>query len=162
MSTARSPVATVGFIDEAATYYRDIFSDIRQYECFKWPLVGSLSVLPRKSLPAIAQLMRLKDSQSLQHFLRDSVWSVALLYQRRLRRIQQQLGQRRITLCMDETGDVKQGHATDYAATQYIGNPGCRANGIVSVNAYAVVDETDIIERSIALITSAATTCFNP
>jgi hypothetical protein len=43
-------------------------------------------------------------------------------------------------LCIDETGDVKKGSTTDYAAKQYIGNLGKTANGIVSVNAYAVVD----------------------
>ena len=41
---------------------------------------------------------------------------------------------------MDETGDVKKGSTTDYAAKQYIGNLGKTANGVVSVNAYAVVD----------------------
>jgi SRSO17 transposase len=43
-------------------------------------------------------------------------------------------------LCIDETGDEKKGHATDYVAKQYIGNLGRTANGIVSVNAYAVVE----------------------
>lgn len=87
------------------------------------------------------QVGGLKDSQSLHHFLRESVWSVEALRHRRLRCIQQQIGQRGITLCIDETGDVKKGQATDYASKQYIGNLGCTANGVVSVNAYAVVDE---------------------
>jgi len=43
-------------------------------------------------------------------------------------------------LCIDETGDEKKGQATDYVAKQYIGNLGRTANGIVSVNAYAVVE----------------------
>ena len=42
-------------------------------------------------------------------------------------------------MCIDETGDEKKGHATGYVAKQYIGNLGRTANGIVSVNAYAVV-----------------------
>jgi SRSO17 transposase len=37
------------------------------------------------------------------------------------------------------TGDKKAGKTTDYVARQYIGNLGKTANGIVSVNAYAVV-----------------------
>lgn len=39
----------------------------------------------------------------------------------------------------DETGDVKKGESTDYVAKQYIGNLGKTANGVVRVNAYAVV-----------------------
>ena len=45
-----------------------------------------------------------------------------------------------MTLCIDETGDAKRGSTTDYVAKQYIGNLGKTANGIVSVNAYGVVD----------------------
>ncbi len=44
-------------------------------------------------------------------------------------------------MCIDETGDVKKGKATDYVSKQYIGNLGKTARGIVSVNAYAVVGE---------------------
>ncbi|MBD2074283.1 IS701 family transposase [Phormidium sp. FACHB-592] len=44
-------------------------------------------------------------------------------------------------MCIDETGDPKKkGKATDYVAKQYIGNLGKTANGVVSVNAYTVVD----------------------
>jgi SRSO17 transposase len=50
------------------------------------------------------------------------------------------IGSQPITLCIDETGDKKKGTATDYVAKQYIGNLGKVANGIVSVNAYAVID----------------------
>jgi SRSO17 transposase len=45
-------------------------------------------------------------------------------------------------LCIDETGDRKKGHSTDYVATQYIGNLHTLANGIVSVNAYGVLGTT--------------------
>lgn len=54
--------------------------------------------------------------------------------------IQQQIGVRSISLCIDETGDVKKGETTDYVAKQYIGNLGKTANSMVSINAYAVVD----------------------
>ena len=43
-------------------------------------------------------------------------------------------------LCIDETGDRKKGKTTDYAASQYIGNLHGLANGVVSVNAYGVLD----------------------
>jgi SRSO17 transposase len=43
-------------------------------------------------------------------------------------------------LCIDETGDRKKGKTTDYVAHQYIGNIGKLANGMVSVNAYGILD----------------------
>lgn len=43
-------------------------------------------------------------------------------------------------MCIDETGDKKKGKSTDYTARQYIGNLGKTENGIVSVNAYGVVE----------------------
>lgn len=50
------------------------------------------------------------------------------------------IGEREVILCIDETGDQKKGKSTDYVTHQYIGNLGKTENGIVSVNAYAVVD----------------------
>ena len=140
MNRSRPTAKTVGVIDEEANYYRSIFNDVRQYECFKWLLVGILSILPRKSLPGIAKLAGLKDGQNLNHFLRESSWSVEALRELRLKLIRQLIGIRPIILCIDETGDVKKGASTDYVAKQYIGNLGKTANGMVSVNAYAVVD----------------------
>lgn len=136
----RQPLTTVGFIDDYCLLYRALFSDVRAYECFKWLHVGIVSLLPRKTLPAIGKLNGLKDGQSLHHFLRDGVWDVARVREVRLHFIRQQIGERKINLCIDETGDVKRGTTTDYVGTQYIGNIGQTANGIVSVNAYAVVD----------------------
>jgi SRSO17 transposase len=133
-------VATVGFIDDYCLLYRSVFADIRLYECFKYLHAGILSPLPRKTLPEIAKLSGLKDGQSLHHFLRDGVWQVEQVRAIRLHLIRQQIGTRPISLCIDETGDVKKGNTTDYVAKQYIGNWGKTANGIVSVNAYAVVD----------------------
>lgn len=140
MNQVRQPIATIGFIDDYCLLYRSLFADLRSYECFKLLHVGILSPLHRKSLPEIAKLTGLNDAQSLHHFLRDAVWDVDQLRTIRLHLIQQQIAQRPISLCIDETGDVKKGETTDYAARQYIGNLGKTANGIVSVNAYAVVD----------------------
>lgn len=50
------------------------------------------------------------------------------------------IGDQKIILCIDETGDKKKGKSTDYTARQYIGNLGKTENGIVSVNAYGVVE----------------------
>jgi SRSO17 transposase len=137
----RPPVAPVGFIDEYGLLYRSIFDDVRSYDCFKWLHVGMLSPLPRKTLPAIAKLNGLQDGQSLHPFLRDGLWDVAQVRAIRLHLIQQQIAKRAFSWCIDETGDVKKGETTDYAAKQYIGNVGKTAPGMVSVNAYAVVDD---------------------
>lgn len=136
----RPPTATVGFIDDYCLLYRSVFEDVRSYECFKWLHVGIVSSLPRKTLPEIAKLNGLKDGQGLDHFLRDSTWEVEQVRAIRLHLIQQQIGKRPISLCIDETGDVKKGETTDYVAKQYIGNLGKTENGMVSVNAYAVVE----------------------
>ena len=44
-------------------------------------------------------------------------------------------------LFIDETGDRKKGKTSDYVAHQYIGNLGKLENGIVSVNAYSILDQ---------------------
>jgi hypothetical protein len=73
--------------------------------------------------------------------LTESPWSVAAVRQRRLKLILEQLNGRAITLVIDETGDRKKGNTTDYVARQYIGNIGKIENGIVSVNAYGIVEQ---------------------
>ena len=59
---------------------------------------------------------------------------------RRLDLTCQALRERPFILCLDETGDRKKGKTTDYAAHQHIGNVHTLANGVVSVNAYGVLD----------------------
>jgi SRSO17 transposase len=140
MKELRLPVGTVGFIDSYSDRYRSVFGDVRNFESFKQLHVGILSELPRKTLPEIAKLVGLKDGQSLHHFLRDGTWSVGQVRERRLEATRQQMGERAMTLCIDETGDAKKGTTTDYVARQYIGKLGKTDNGIVSVNAYGVVD----------------------
>jgi len=50
------------------------------------------------------------------------------------------LSGRSIILIIDDTGDKKQGHTTDYVKRQYIGNLGKTENGIVAVTAYGYVE----------------------
>ena len=144
MVERREPVSTVAFIDEYCQTYRNLFPDVRNFEAFKFLHLGIISEIPRKSLPAIARIVGLADGQELHHFLRDTPWDVKALRARRLWLIKVSLGDEPIRLCIDETGDEKKGKATDYVAKQYIGNLGRTANGIVSVNAYALVDNITI------------------
>jgi SRSO17 transposase len=137
----RAAVNTVAFIDNHCQHYSLLFEDVRHFEAFKFLHVGMLSKIPRKSLPAIAKTAGLKDSQSLHHFLRDALWDVKAVREIRLWLTKLFIGEREIILCIEETGDQKKGKVTDYVAHQYIGNLGKTENGIVSVNAYAVVEE---------------------
>lgn len=116
--------------------YQDLFAEVRAYEAFKYLHVGLISNLKRKSLPAIAQVVGLKNEQGLLHFLSQSPWQAEDLEKRRLALILNILEGREITVIIDEIGDRKKGEKTDYVKRQYIGNVGKIENGIVSVNAY--------------------------
>ncbi len=88
--------------------------------------------------------MGLPNDQVLHHFLTESPWDLASLRNQRLSLILQQLQGRSIALVIDDTGDRKKGKTTDYVARQYIGNLGKIDKGIVSVNAYGVLDNMDL------------------
>ncbi|MEP0770685.1 transposase [Trichocoleus sp. ST-U1] len=136
----REAVNTVGFIDNYCQHYYSIFEDVRHFEAFKYLHLGMLSEIPQKSLPKIAKTVGLKSSQSLHHFLRDALWDTKKSREMRLEFTKILIGEREIILCVDETGDKKKGKATEYVTRQYIGNLGKTENGIVSANAYGVVD----------------------
>ena len=135
---ARSTRPTVALIDEYCAEYKDLFKEVRNYECFKYLHVGIISTIKRKSLPEIAKVVSINSAQSLHHFIANSDWSVTKLKERRLNKLKQQLAGQPITLVIDETGDRKKGKKTDYVARQYLGSVGKVDNGIVSVNAYGV------------------------
>jgi SRSO17 transposase len=140
MSKARQATSTVTFVDEYCGLYQDLFPDVRSFEHFKQVQVGMLSEIKRKTLPAIAHAVGESDPQALHHFVAYAPWRVEKLRERRLTLLGQALAGRLFTLCLDETGDRKKGKTTDYVASQYIGNIGKLAKGIVSVNAYGVLD----------------------
>lgn len=141
MNAPRKAVSTVTLIDNYCSVYRDLFTDVRGFEAFKFLHLGMISEISRKSLPAIARAVGLSNDQVLHHFLTESPWSVSELRKRRLELILQQLNGQAITLVIDETGDRKKGKTTDYVDRQYIGNLGKIENGIVSVNAYGLVEQ---------------------
>jgi SRSO17 transposase len=131
---------TVGVIDEYCEEYRDIFKEVRNYECFKYLHLGIISTLKRKSLPEIAKVVSINSAQSLHHFIANSDWSVEKVRNKRLDKIKRALNGKAITVVIDETGDRKKGKKTDYVARQYLGSVGKIDRGIVSVNAYGVYD----------------------
>jgi len=135
---ARDAHPTVAVIDEYCAEYKELFKEVRNYECFKYLHVGIMSPLKRKSLPEIAKVVSINSAQSLHHFIANSDWSVSELKNRRLNKIKQALKGNAITVVIDETGDRKKGKKTDYVSRQYLGSIGKIDNGIVSVNAYGV------------------------
>ncbi len=140
MTRTREAKKTVQCVDTYSELYKDIFPEVRSYESFKYIIVGILSDIKRKSLPAIASSLGLKNEQGLLHFITDSPWESKELEKRRLNIILEVLEGREIIVIIDETGDAKKGKTTDYVKRQYIGNLGKIENGIVSVNAYAYCD----------------------
>lgn len=136
MVKPRPAQPTVKFVDTYCQLYRDLFVEVRAYECFKYLHVGLISELKRKSLPAIAKAIGLENEQGLLHFLTESPWKAEDLEKRRLENILKVLEGREIIVIIDETGDKKKGKKTDYVKRQYIGNLGKIESGIVSVNAY--------------------------
>lgn len=129
---------TVAIIDEYCAEYKDLFKEVRNYECFKYLHVGIIAPIKRKSLPEIARVVGINSAQSLDHFIANSDWSVEQLRSHRLNKIKRALKGNAITLVIDETGDRKKGKKTDYVARQYLGSIGKIDNGMVSVNAYGV------------------------
>ena len=131
---------TVSVIDKYCSSYKDLFPEVRSYECFKYLHLGIISPLKRKSFPEIAKIVGINSAQSLHHFLAKSPWSIIEIRERRLSKTLSALKGKKITVIIDETGDRKKGKKTDYVARQYLGSIGKIDNGIVSVNAYGVYE----------------------
>jgi SRSO17 transposase len=141
MTRVRPATPTVAFIDHYCAHYRALFHNVRHFEQFTALHLGVLAETRRKSLPRLGTTVH-ADPQALHHFLAKAEWSVEAVRHQRLALLRQALGETPFILCIDETGDRKKGHTTDYGATQYIGNLHGLANGVVSVNAYGVLDTT--------------------
>jgi SRSO17 transposase len=98
-----------------------------------------ISDIKRKTLPEIARVVGRENHQGLHHFLSESPWAASELSQQRLKAILQVLKGQEIIVIVDETGDKKKGHSTDYVKRQYIGNLGKIENGIVVVTVWGLI-----------------------
>ena len=87
MIAPREARPTVKFVDEYCEDYRKLFPEVRSFEAFKQLDVGIVSEIKRKSLPAIAEVVGLENSQSLHHFLTESPWQAEVLREQRLQLI---------------------------------------------------------------------------
>ena len=137
----RDAQPTVSFIDEYCSGYKDLFKEVRGYECFKYLHLGIISPIKRKSLPEIARVVAINSAQSLHHFIAQSPWSATELRKQRLLRTLKVLKGKKIIVVMDETGERKKGKTTDYVSRQYLGSLGKIERGIVTVNAYGVYEQ---------------------
>ena len=73
---ARDAHSTAPVVDEYCAEYKEIFKEVRSYECFKYLHLGIISAIKRKSLPEIAKTVGIISAQSLHHFIAKSPWSV--------------------------------------------------------------------------------------
>jgi SRSO17 transposase len=132
-----------GPLEDYAANFDDLFGTFAQRRGFREYLQGLL--LPRdrnKALTALAGMEPIVGAQGapaqrLQFFLSESAWDAEAVNARRLQMIRED-PQRRPredgVLILDETGDRKDGKATDHVGYQYLGSVGRIANGIVSVS----------------------------
>src|SRR5258707_10033536 len=141
MTRVRPATPTVAFIDQYCEQYGALFHNVRHFEHFTALRRGLLAEPRHKSLPRLGKTVH-ADPQALHHFLANASWSVEALRAKRLELLRQALGDTPFILCLDETGDRKKGHTTDYVAHKYMGNRHTLANGVVSVNAYGVLGTT--------------------
>ena len=127
----RDAQPTVAIIDSYCAEYKDLFKEVRNYECFKYLHLGIISQLKRKSLPEIAKVVSINSAQSLHHFIANSDWSTEQLRSRKLTKMKKALHGNAITVVIDETRERKKGKKTDYVARQYLGSIGKIDNGNV-------------------------------
>ena len=64
---ARDAHPTVAIVDEYCALYKDLFKEVRNYECLKYLHLGIMSQIKRKSLPEIAKVVSINSAQSLHH-----------------------------------------------------------------------------------------------
>ena len=141
--TARRPCSPAqGPLEAYTVQFDSLFHSLAQQHNFRDYLTGLL--LPRdrpKTLTAPAGAAPLMQAQAapvqrLQFFLSESRWDAEAIIARNL----QLLGAAPLTaptadgvLVIDDTGQRKEGSATDHVARQYLGSVGKIDNGIVAV-----------------------------
>jgi SRSO17 transposase len=135
-----------------------VFHNVRHFEQFTQLILGLLAETKRKSLPRLAKTVQ-ADPQALHHFLANAQWSLEARRAIRLRLTREAIAGRHIILCIDETGDPKKGQTTDYVAAQYLGSRHHVEPGIVSVNAYGVLDT---VTFPLAVALYKPKTCLKP
>jgi SRSO17 transposase len=141
--TTRQPCPPApGPLEAFATQFDPLFGSLGQRRSFRHYLSGLLAPRDRnKTLTALAGAEPLVQAQCpavqrLQYFLSEADWSAAALNARRLALLQSDAAtaaHRGGVLVLDDTGDKKDGTATEHVGRQYLGSVGKIDNGIVAV-----------------------------
>ncbi|MEV8639471.1 IS701 family transposase [Streptosporangium sp. NPDC051023] len=141
--TARVQVPPApGPLENYAACFDDLFSHLGQRRGFREYLTGLL--LPRernKTLTCLAgaePMTGINDPavQRLQYFLSESVWDPEAVNDRRLALLRSDPATAPHpggVLVIDDSGDRKDGHATDHVSRQWLGRLGKTDSGIVTV-----------------------------
>lgn len=123
------------FVDALAAYHAAFADAFRRPEQEQWSRVylrGLLGTEARKTTERIA-LTQGGNVRDLQHFIGQSAWACAPLIDRHQQLVAETLGDADGVVLVDESGVVKQGHASVGVAPQYCGAVGKVANAQVGV-----------------------------
>jgi SRSO17 transposase len=141
--TARQPCPPApGPLEAFAAQFDALFGSLGQRRSFRHYLSGLLAPRDRnKTLTALAGAEPVVQAQSpevqrLQYFLSEAEWSAEALNARRLELLQSEaatVAHSGGVLVLDDTGDRKDGTATEHVGRQYLGALGKIDNGIVAV-----------------------------
>jgi SRSO17 transposase len=141
--TARQPCPPApGPLEGFAAQFDALFGSLGQRRSFRHYLSGLLAPRDRnKTLTALAGAEPVVPAQSpgvqrLQHFLSEAEWSAEALNARRLELLQSEaatVAHSGGVLVLDDTGDRKDGTATEHVGRQCLGSLGKIDNGIVAV-----------------------------
>jgi SRSO17 transposase len=141
--TARQPCPSApGPLEAFAAQFDPLFGSLGQRRSFRHYLSGLLAPGDRnKTLTALAGAEPVVQAQSpevqrLQYFLSEADWSAEALNTRRLVLLQNEaatVAHPGGVLVLDDTGDKKDGTATEHVGRQYLGSLGKIDNGIVAV-----------------------------
>lgn len=142
MTTRRPCPPAPGLLEDYALHFDAVFHSLAQRHAFRIYLAGLLAQRERaKTLTALAGAEPLIQAQAapvqqLQFFLSEANWDADAIAVRTLALL---CGDPLVAptpdgvLVLDDTGDRKDGCATDHVARQYLGSVGKIDNGIVAV-----------------------------
>src|SRR5689334_14046546 len=141
--SARQPCPPApGPLEAFAAQFDSLFGSLGRRRSLRHYLSGLLAPRDRnKTLTALAGAEPLVQAQSpevqrLQYFLSEADWSAEALNARRVALLQSEAATAAHSggvLVVDDTGDRKDGTATEHVGRQYLGSLGKTDNGIVAV-----------------------------
>jgi SRSO17 transposase len=141
--TARRPCPPApGPVEDYAVHFDPLYHSLAQRHNFRTYLAGLLAPRDRaKTLTALAHAEPLVQAQAapvqqLQFFLSEAAWDADAITARTLQLLSADCltaSTAEGVLVIDDTGDRKDGGATDHVARQYLGSVGKIDNGIVAV-----------------------------